>query len=75
MDRPPRAEVEETMQYNHPEKTLAGLPGGQEIGDEMLAPLFGTDVRTYREIKASFAERARRCAARVWARWLAMPSG
>src|SRR5918998_3372584 len=62
MDRPPRAEVEETMQYNHPEKTLAGLPGGQEIGDEMLAPLFGTDVRTYREIKASFAERARRCA-------------
>jgi lysophospholipase L1-like esterase len=28
----------------------------------MLAPFFGTDVRTYREIKAAFAERARRCA-------------
>ena len=62
MAQPPRAEVEEAMQYHHPEKTLAGLPGGQEIGEEMLAPLFGTDVRTYREIKAGFAERARRCA-------------
>jgi lysophospholipase L1-like esterase len=37
------------MQYHHPEKTLAELPGGQEIADEMLAPFFGTDVRTYRE--------------------------
>ena len=62
MDRPPRAEVEEAMQYHHPEKTLAGLPGGQEIRDEMLASLFGTDARTYREIKAEFAARARRCA-------------
>lgn len=62
MERPPRAEIEESMQYHHPEKTLAELPGGQEIGDELLAPFFGTDVRTYREIKDAFTERARRCA-------------
>ena len=62
MEQPPRAELEESMQYHHPEKSLAELPGGQEAGDQMLAPLFGTDVRTYREIKGAFAERARRCA-------------
>lgn len=62
MEQSPRAELVESMQYHHPEKTLAELPGGQEIGDEMLAPFFGTDVRTYREIKGAFAERARRCA-------------
>ncbi len=50
------------MQYHHPEKTLTKLTGGQEIGDEMLASLFGTDARTYREIKDAFAERTRRCA-------------
>ncbi len=46
MVQPPRAEIEESMQYHHPEKMLAALPGGHEIGDEMLAPFFGTDVRT-----------------------------
>ena len=61
MGQPTRAEIKESMQYHHPEKTLATLPGGQEIGDETLAPFFATDVRTYREIKAAFAERARRC--------------
>ena len=62
MEQPSRAEIEESMQYHHPEKTLVELPGGQEIGDELLAPFFGTDVRTYREIKGAFTERARRCA-------------
>jgi acyl-CoA thioesterase-1 len=62
MPQPTRAEIEESMQYHHPEKTLAELPGGQEIGDELLAPFFGTDVRTYQEIKDAFTERARRCA-------------
>src|SRR5919112_3571761 len=62
MEQPSRAEIEESMQYHHPEKTLAELPGGQKIGDELLAPFFGTDVRTYREIKGAFTERARRCA-------------
>ena len=62
MRQPLRAEIEESMQYHHPEKTLAELPGGQEIGDELLAPFFGTDVSTYQEIKEAFAERARGCA-------------
>ena len=62
MEQSPRAELEESMQYHHPEKTLVDLPGGQEIADELLAPFFGTDVRTYREIKGAFTERARRCA-------------
>jgi acyl-CoA thioesterase-1 len=62
MGQPTWVEIEESMQYHHPEKTLAELPGGQEIGDELLAPFFGTDVRTYRKIKGVFEERARRCA-------------
>lgn len=62
MGQLPRAEIEQAMQYHHPEKTLAELPGGQEIEDEMLASFFGTDVRTYREIRDAFTERARRCA-------------
>jgi acyl-CoA thioesterase I len=62
MGQPPQAEIEDAIQYHHPEKTLSTLPGGPEIGDEMLAPFFGTDARTYREIKAAFADRARRCA-------------
>lgn len=62
MGQPTRAEIEESMQYHHPEKALAELPGGQEIGDELLAPFFGTDVETYQEIKDAFVERARRCA-------------
>ena len=62
MEQPTRAEIEHAIQYHHPEKTLSTLPGGPKIGDEMLAPFFGTDARTYREIEAAFAERARRCA-------------
>jgi acyl-CoA thioesterase I len=57
-----RAEIEVAVQYHHPEKTLAGLPAQPETSDELLAPFFGTDARTYQEIKAVFAERARRCA-------------
>jgi acyl-CoA thioesterase-1 len=57
-----RAEIEAAVQYHHPEKTLAGLPARPEASDELLAPFFGTDARTYKEIKAVFAERARRCA-------------
>src|SRR5215210_39926 len=62
MGQPTRAEIEEAMQYHHPEKTLASLPGGQEIDNEILASFFGTDAQTYREIKDTFAERTRRCA-------------
>ena len=50
------------MRYHHPEKTLAMLPTRPEVTDEMIAPFFRIDVGTYKEIKASFAERARRCA-------------
>lgn len=57
-----RAEIEEAVRYHHPEKKLAGLPTRPEVSDETLAPFFRTDVRTYKEIKAAFAERARRCA-------------
>ncbi len=57
-----RAEIEEAIRYHHPEKTLATLPGGSEMRDEMLAPFFGTDAGTYREIRDAFAERARQCA-------------
>jgi len=62
MGQPSRTEIEDAIQYHHPEKSLSTLPGGAYIGDGMLAPFFGTDVETYREIKAAFAERARRCA-------------
>ncbi len=50
------------MRYHHPEKTLAMLPTRPEVTDEMIAPFFRLDVGRYKEIKASFAERARRCA-------------
>lgn len=57
-----RAEIEEAVQYHHPEKMLAALPTHPEVRDGMIAPFFGIDAGTYREIKASFADRARRCA-------------
>jgi lysophospholipase L1-like esterase len=57
-----RAEIEEAVQYHHPEKTLARLPTRPEIREEMLAQFFRTDALTYKEIKAAFVERARRCA-------------
>lgn len=62
MEGPSRAEIEETMRYHHPKKTLASLPCGTDIRDETLASLFGTDAGTYREIRAGFTERANRCA-------------
>jgi len=62
VERLSRAEIEEAMRYHHPEKTLAKLPGEHEIRDETLAPFFGTDAGTYREIRDGFAERARQCA-------------
>ena len=57
-----RAEIEAAVQYHHPEKLLAKLPAHPETSDELLAPFFGTDAKTYKEIKDVFAERARRCA-------------
>ena len=57
-----RTEIEHAMQYHHPEKMLAALPTHTEVRDEMIAPFFGIDIGTYQEIKASFGQRARRCA-------------
>jgi acyl-CoA thioesterase I len=62
MEELSRTEIEEAVQYHHPEKTLAGLPTRPEISEEMLAQFFRTDARTYKEIKAAFAERAHQCA-------------
>ncbi len=50
------------MRYHHPEKMLAMLPTRPEVTDEMIAPFFRIDAGTYKEIKASFADSARRCA-------------
>lgn len=50
------------MRYHHPEKTLAMLPTRPDVTDEMIAPFFRTDAETYKEIKASFTDSARRCA-------------
>jgi lysophospholipase L1-like esterase len=55
-----RADIEDAVQYHHPEKQLAALPTRPEISDELLAPFFRVDIETYKEIKAAFAERARR---------------
>ena len=62
---PSRTEIEEAVRYHHPEKTLAALPTRPEVTDEMIAPFFGTDAGTYKEIKAAFAERAFRCACKL----------
>ncbi len=62
MDSLSRAEIEEEIRYHHPEKMLAALPTRPEISDALIAPFFRTDAETYKEIKASFAGRARRSA-------------
>ncbi len=48
-----------TIQFHHPEKVLAGMPG---IDDKVVAAILGTDIDTYRKIQADFAERARESA-------------
>jgi acyl-CoA thioesterase-1 len=48
-----------TIQFHHPEKVLAGMPG---IDDKVVAAILGTDVDMYRKIRAEFAERARKSA-------------
>ncbi len=60
-----REEIEEAVQYHHPEKTLAALPTKPEVNDQTLAPFFRTDAGTYREIKDAFTERAHRCASEL----------
>lgn len=54
-----REQLVHTIQFHHPEKVLAGMPG---IDDKVVAAILGTDVDTYRKIRADFAEHARESA-------------
>jgi lysophospholipase L1-like esterase len=47
------------LQFVHPEKTLAGLPG---LSDTTVAAVFGLDGTAYRRIRAGFTEAAGRAA-------------
>ncbi|MGH2559237.1 MAG: SGNH/GDSL hydrolase family protein [Thermomicrobiales bacterium] len=51
-----RAQLEGIIQFTHPQKTYGYLPGFGS--DENIAPLFGIDVATYREITAKFEANA-----------------
>ncbi len=57
-----RADLEYVIQFQHPEKVLAGLPTQPEITDAMIAPFFGVDADVYEQIRAGFAVRAREVA-------------
>ena len=57
-----RADLEYVIQFQHPEKVLAGLPTQPEITDAMIAPFFGVDADVYEQIRAGFAVRAREAA-------------
>jgi acyl-CoA thioesterase I len=52
------------LQFLHPEKLLAGLPG---VNDAALAALFGIDVSLYQRIKDHFVANARGAAAELLA--------
>ena len=47
------------LQFQHKEKLLAGIPG---VGDATVAALWELDAATYRRIRETFSERARRAA-------------
>jgi lysophospholipase L1-like esterase len=57
-----REDLEYVIQFQHPEKMLAGLPTQPEITDAMIAPFFGVDADVYGQIRAGFAVRAREAA-------------
>jgi len=59
MPQLPPQELEYVLQFQHPEKTLAGLPG---ICDDTVAALFAVSADVYRKGKTRFVERARRAA-------------
>jgi lysophospholipase L1-like esterase len=57
-----RADLEYVIQFQHPEKILAGLPTRPEITDDTIAPFFGLETSVYSQIKVGFAVRAREAA-------------
>ena len=57
-----RADLEYVVQFQHPEKMLAGVPAQPEITAAMIAPFFGLNANVYEEIRAGFAVRAREAA-------------
>ncbi len=62
-----RADLEYIIQFQHPEKVLAGLPAGPEVTDAMIAPFFRLDATRYAGIKRSFDRRAQQAAAELLA--------
>ena len=66
-EAPTRADLEYVIQFQHPEKVLAGLPGAPEITDAMIAPFFRLDATRYAGIKRSFDRRAQQAAAELLA--------
>ena len=48
------------VQFTHPEKTLAVLPGADD--EDTLAALFGMDTAAYREVRHAFQRNAREAA-------------
>jgi lysophospholipase L1-like esterase len=50
------------LQFRHPEKVMAEMPG---VSDETMAALEGLDGGTYRRVRRGFAHRAREAAGRL----------
>mgnify|MGYP005846469011 CR=1 FL=1 len=55
-----REQLTYLIQFIHPEKTLAALPGAAQ--EPLLAGLFGLPLATYRQIRESFRRNARQAA-------------
>ena len=55
-----REQLAYLVQFIHPEKRYMGFPG--TLGEEAVAGLLGTDLSTYRQIRAGFAANALRAA-------------
>lgn len=55
----PEQMLEMMLQFIHPEKVLANMPG---MSEATCATIFGVDVGMYRKVRQGFAERARSAA-------------
>jgi len=62
MDDLSRDQLEYILQFQHPDKALARLPG---VSPELISALFDIPRETYREIRNSFAESAKDTAAEL----------